>query len=147
MNTINRLPRIFQSVLLLIFTLLVSSTTAEEKPAAPWLQKDVLQAALNIDMDTEQSPKFKVAITRYFNDLNSGIKKLIRRNPPGLKREIKRKKNSVRKHMDQDMAKFLNDEQMTKYHIYRDLLLAKLNGAPIKSGPVTLQDAPTSHTY
>jgi len=147
MNTINQLSRVCRCVLLLLVAVLASHTTAAEKPIPPWMHKDVLQAALNIGMNAEQSPQFKVALSRYFDDLNLGIKKLIRRNPSGLERAIKRKSNSVRKNMDKDMAKFLDEEQMSNYFVYRDLLLAKMSDPVKGSSPSVLPDAPTSHTY
>ena len=147
MNTIKRISRVYRSVLLLLVTLLVGNIAAEEKPIPPWMHKDVLQAALNIDMNAEQSPQFKVALTRYFNDLNSAIKKVMRRNPTGIEREIKRKGNSVRKNMDKDMAKFLDEDQMSKYYVYRDLLLAKISNIGKASTPVTATEAPSSHSY
>ncbi len=129
------------------FILIPANALAEEQAIPPWMHKDVLQAALDIGMNAEQSPQFKVALTRYFDDLNSGINKLIRRNPTGLERAIKRKSTSVRKRMDKDMAKFLDAEQMSRYYIYRDLLLSRMNPNAKVTGPSTLQGAPSSHDY
>ena len=145
MNTIYGSLAKCRYILFAFLALSMASAVAEEQPRPAWMQKDVLQAALNIGMNEEQSPQFKVALTRYFDDLNSGIKKLIRRNPTGLERAIKRKSNSVRKNMDKDMAKFLTEEQMPRYHIYRDLLLSRLDPNAKTPGPSSLQGAPSSH--
>ncbi len=115
---------------------------AEQKP--PWLQDGVIRAALDIGMTAEQSPHFKQALSNYFDNLNNAVHKLIRRNVTNLPREVRRKRNLYAKRMDAEVAEFLTQEQMPRYRVYRNLLLAEMSGtAPSESTENV--EGPASH--
>ncbi|MFT5690903.1 MAG: hypothetical protein ACI92E_000227 [Oceanicoccus sp.] len=107
----------------LVISILFSFTTqaTEKKPA--WLQADVLQSALEIDMTKEQKPQFQKAITAYLTEFQKSFKKIVSgRDTSGMKRKIKRMNKILTKKMDGKMAEFLSEEQMPKYENYRDTL-------------------------
>ena len=115
---------------------------AEQKP--PWIQEEVIQAALEIRMTEEQSPLFRRAISNFFDSLNSAVHKLVRRNVTNLPREVRRKRNVYVKRMDAEMAEFLTLEQMPRYYEYRDLLLAYMTNERRSEPPENLE-GPASH--
>ncbi|MCZ6620199.1 MAG: hypothetical protein O7E57_18935 [Gammaproteobacteria bacterium] len=115
---------------------------AEQKP--PWIQEEVILAALEIRMTEEQLPQFRQAISNFFDSLNSAVHKLVRRNVTNLPREIRRKRNIYVKRMDAEMAEFLTQEQMPGYYEYRDLLLARMSNER-RSEPLENLEGPASH--
>lgn len=104
-----------------LFLVSLVSHAAEKKPA--WLQPEVLKSAIAINMTDEQKPKFQNAITAYLTDFQTSFKKILRgRDTSDLKRKIKRMDKKLMRTMDNSMAEFLSEEQMSKYEIYRDAL-------------------------
>lgn len=132
---------------LLTLLFLSNAVHASAEQNLPWMQLDVLKAGLAIGMNDKQSPQFKTAVSRYLNDMNSVIKKLIRRNPSGLERKIKSKQKILRKRMDADMAAFLSTEQIQKYHVYRDLLIERMLGKKPQSETIRMQNPPSHGGY
>jgi hypothetical protein len=102
---------------------------AAEPPTPAYLQPEVLQAALAIQLNDEQKPQFQKALTDFHNARMEGISLLMRRNnQTDLPRKIKSKTNSLLKKMDKDMAVFLSEEQMLAYMDYRKKLKSNMQG-------------------
>ena len=133
-----------KACLLVVFMFSALPVVADDSLAPPWAQEDVVRAALEIRMTETQSLQFKAAISRYLIDTNTEIRKLVRRNPTGLPRKIRSKKNIMRKRMDAEMASFLTESQMSRYYLYRDLLIAKMENKKLPSDSVKVQ-IPDSH--
>jgi hypothetical protein len=101
--------------------LAVSIQAAEKTPA--WLQPEVIKAAIAIQMNEEQAPQFKVAISDYLNGLTAAINKITTgTDTTNIERRIKRKNKILLKKMDKVMAGFLNPDQIPSYENYRNLL-------------------------
>jgi hypothetical protein len=107
--------------LVLLMFLAVSIQAAEKTP--PWLQPEVIKAAIAIQMNEEQAPQFKVAISDYLNGLTAAINKITTgTDTTNIERRIKRKNKILLKKMDKVMAGFLNPDQIPSYENYRNLL-------------------------
>ncbi|MFT5100899.1 MAG: hypothetical protein ACI9LY_003990 [Arenicella sp.] len=107
--------------LVLLMFLAVSIQAAEKTPA--WLQPEVIKAAIAIQMNEEQAPQFKVAISDYLNGLTAAINKITTgTDTTNIERRIKRKNKILLKKMDKVMAGFLNPDQIPSYENYRNLL-------------------------
>jgi len=100
------------------------SSATQERP--PWLEDDVIAAAIMIDMTEVQRPQFRDSITLFLESLREEVERLVRRGVPNLENAIKRKRKGLVRDMDERMAGFLSDAQMPAYETYRDLLLSKL---------------------
>lgn len=102
---------------------------AAEPPKPAYMQTEVLQAALAIQMTDEQRPQFQQALTKFHNARMEAISLLMRRNnQTGVPRKIKGKTNALLKNMDKDMAVFLTEEQMIAYQDYRTKLKSNMRG-------------------
>ena len=111
--------------ILLTGALLAASAFAEEAeaPKPPWLQTDVLKAALEIGMTEEQRPQFQQAVTNLVNNQLSATNRLLRgNNVSNLERRLKSSTNRQFKKMDKEMAAFLDEGQMERYAVYRDAM-------------------------
>ncbi|HIG43722.1 MAG: hypothetical protein ABGY96_20600 [bacterium] len=112
-------------LILALPVLLVGPTQAADLP--PWAQPDVVMAALEIRMSEDQIPQFREAVSTYISDLTAMVSQVSRgNNATGIERKIRSKNNHLVQKMDERMAEFLSAEQMQKYEIYRDLLLAAM---------------------
>lgn len=111
-----------------------AATSAEVAlPSEPWLQPEVLKAAVNIGMTQEQMPGFRAAVTDLVNNRAKAINKVMKRNNvSNLKRKINVASNRQFRKMDRSMAALLTDEQYPKYMIYRDLLSENMQQATRK---------------
>ena len=117
-------------VLLVLLTLLVSTAFAAEQPRPAFLQPEVLEAAVAINLTEEQQPLFREAVGRFVDGRTKAFNSLMRRNnQTNLPRKLKGRTNSLLKKMDKEMAEFLTEEQMPAYEVYRDKLKANLLGA------------------
>ncbi len=89
----------------------------------------LIQAAIDIQMTDEQIPEFQGEVVDYLKSVGRATQKLLQRNNQhDLEKKIIRKRASLAKKMDKEMAKLLTDEQYPRYEKYRELLLAKLSG-------------------
>ena len=89
----------------------------------PWLQPEVIQAAMAINLSEEQLPLFQQAMTNLVEEHVSESNKLLRRNNvENLKRKIKTATNRAFKEMDRTTAKFLTQDQVAPYLVYCNLL-------------------------
>ena len=96
----------------------------QERP--PWLEEDVIAAAMTIGMSDEQRVQFRESVTVFLESFRDEVERLVRRGVPNLENAVKRKRNALVRDMDERMAGFLSQDQMPPYETYRDLLLSKL---------------------
>ena len=114
-------------LVLMALTFGAAHASNEEAPRPPWLNVDVLKAAIAIDMTDEQKPQFQQAVSDLVNNRAKAINKIMRRNNvTDLRRKLKVASKRQFKKMDKAMAGFLTDEQHPKCEIYRDLLEDKM---------------------
>ena len=109
----------------------VSSPALASEPGAgqerpPWLEEDVIAAAMTIGMSDDQRVQFRESVTVFLESFRDEVERLVRRGVPNLENAVKRKRNALVRDMDERMAGFLNQDQMPPYETYRDLLLSKL---------------------
>ena len=111
-------------ILVLPFALVCTTQAAD---APPWAQPDVVMAALEIRMSEDQMPQFRESVSTYISDLTAMVSQVSRaNNATGIERKIRSKNNHLVEKMDERMAEFLSAEQMQKYEVYRDMLLAAM---------------------
>ncbi|MEQ8693380.1 MAG: hypothetical protein RIC89_21390 [Pseudomonadales bacterium] len=93
----------------------------DQRPA--WLQTDVLQAALDMQLDDTQQAQFRTALTETLDALGKRTRRLLRaNNTTHLKRRIKTTVNRELNKLDDKVAVFLTASQMAKYQVYRQRL-------------------------
>jgi hypothetical protein len=110
-----------------------ATPAAAALPREPWLQPEVLRAAVGIGMTKEQMPDFRVAVTDLVTNRTRAINKVMgRNNVTGLKRKIRVASSRQFRKMDKSMTALLTDEQYPKYEIYRDLLSKNMQTATKK---------------
>ncbi len=115
--------RIYLAVLLLA----ASAAFATDAPRPPWLDTEVLKAALAIELTEEQKPQFQQAVSDLVNNRAKAFNKLLRRNNvTNLERKMKTASSRQFNKMDKAMAGFLSDAQFPRYEVYRDLLEQKM---------------------
>lgn len=121
--------------LLILLPLIIAlpGHAAENKP--PWLQPEVLKAAVNIGLTEAQRPQFRDAITQLAQNQISATNKLLRQNNiADLDRRFTTVINRQFKKMDREMAQFLTPTQLPKYQIYRDTLRAHMTRSTARRG-------------
>ncbi|NKC01438.1 MAG: hypothetical protein GKR90_23475 [Pseudomonadales bacterium] len=144
------------SALLLILTsaFLASSASATESRQAltsgeqpPWLQPDVLRAAVAIELSEAQKPQFQQAISDLINGQIGATNRLLRgNNVSNLKRRIKSSTNRQFMKMDQSVAEFLSPPQFERYQAYRTILRASLNQWVLKRGSTNPDSKGKAHS-
>ncbi|MCZ6658709.1 MAG: hypothetical protein O7C67_15560 [Gammaproteobacteria bacterium] len=92
----------------------------------PWMEPDVLKAAIDIGMNDEQLPQFRTCITEFVDGRTKALNRLLRgHNVTNMDRKIKSRTNSLKRTMNKRMSEFLTEEQYPRYETYRDLLISK----------------------
>jgi len=126
---------------LVLLILLASPLSFAEKatakaPQSPWLQPEVIKAAVGIGLTEEQKPQFRQAVTDLINNQVSATNRLLRRNNiDNLERKLKTASNRQFNKMDKSMQAFLSAEQYTQYGVYRAALKEQMaNAATNRSG-------------
>ncbi len=121
---------------LLLVVTAVFASTADRKPdreTPAWLQPDVLNAALAMQLTAEQRPQFRAVLTETLSELRKKTQKLLRQNnATHLKRKIRTTMRRQLKIMDQQVAKFITPEQQPQYEIYRSRLLEHLQASRLQ---------------
>lgn len=121
----NRTFAIAFFVLLLFFSTPFSLTiSAEETP--PWLQPQVVDAYLAINLAEDQKPKFRDALTSYLQGSNRAVRAAINNNKGNLEREIRRRLKKQINRWNDTARTFLTEEQYPLFEIYRDTLLTTM---------------------
>jgi hypothetical protein len=116
----------------MLFIPLVSQTA---QSSVPWLQPDVLKAAVAIGLTEQQQPLFRDAITRLVENQTSATNKLLRQNNVAdLKRRLTTVTNRQFTKMDREMKDFLTTKQLPQYQIYRDALRSHITRSTVRRG-------------
>ncbi len=124
-----------RQILLVVLMVFSSAALAAEQPRPPWLDTDVLKAALAMELTDEQKPQFQQAVSDLVNGRGKATAKLLRRNNvTNLERKLKTANNRQFKKMDKNVAGFLSDDQYPRYVVYRDLLKQKMKEAGLRGG-------------
>ena len=112
-------------VLLLFFsTSFYLTISAEETP--PWLQPQVVNAYLAINLAEDQKSKFRDALTSYIQGSNRAVRAAINNNKGNLEREIRRRLKKQINRWNDSARTFLTEEQYPLFEIYRDTLLTTM---------------------
>ena len=120
-------------MILLVLTVPIMSLAAQS--TAPWLQPEVLKAAVDIGLTEEQQPLFRNAITHLVENQISATNKLLRQNNiADLKRKLTTVTHRQFKKMDREMEGFLTSEQLPQYQTYRDALHAQMTRSMVRRG-------------
>ena len=111
--------------ILLILAAMPALTEAAQ-PRPPWMQPDVVRAAVDIGMTEEQLARFRTYVAEFMDGRMKAFNNLMRRhNQTNMDRKMKSRTNRLRRRMDEQMSELLNEEQYPKYEAYRDLLMSK----------------------
>ena len=97
---------------------------AQQRP--PWMQPDVVRAAVDIGMTDEQLAQFRSHVAEFMDGRMKAFNNLTRRNNvTNMDRKMKSRTKKLRRRMDEQMSELLSEEQYPKYEVYRDLLMSK----------------------
>ena len=97
---------------------------AQQRP--PWMQPDVVRAAVEIGMTDEQLAQFRSHVAEFMDGRMKAFNNLTRRNNvTNIDRKMKSRTKKLRRRMDEQMSELLTEEQYPKYEVYRDLLMSK----------------------
>ena len=97
---------------------------AQQRP--PWMQPDVVRAAVEIGMTDEQLAQFRSHVAEFMDGRMKAFNNLTRRNNvTNIDRKMKSRTKKLRRRMDEQMGELLTEEQYPKYEVYRDLLMSK----------------------
>ena len=97
---------------------------AQQRP--PWMQPDVVRAAVDIGMTDEQLAQFRSHVAEFMDGRMKAFNNLTRRNNvTNIDRKMKSRTKKLRRRMDEQMSELLTEEQYPKYEVYRDLLMSK----------------------
>jgi len=91
------------------------------------LHPDTKAAARAIGMSEEVKTQFDVIVKEYVEDLESGIKRIIKNNSTKFDSKIRRKNSSLVKTMDKQMAELLSENQWPRYENYQETFQGYLN--------------------
>jgi len=113
--------------LLIAVSIAVIYPSAEAADRAPvWMDRDVLEAARAIDMDDDQLIQFREVVSVFLNQRVNRMNELIRSDSPDIDRKIELAIYQLVGHMNERMAVFLTAEQLSRYEVYRDVLMTRL---------------------
>lgn len=117
---------IVQAAILFCLPLAASAVHAEQQKPA-WAHDDVIEAAIQINMDKAQQDQFRASVAEFLEGYVADVQRLMRgNNQSGLPRKIRSKRRARVSTMDEQMAEVLSEEQLPAYENYRDTLLAKM---------------------
>ena len=124
----------YKSFTTVLFTILLSTSSAQaqiDSPAtAPWMQPEVIAAALQMQLTTDQRVAFHTAISGMVNGQIKATNNVLRRNNvTNLPRKLKMVKRRALNKFDKQMAAILTAEQQPSYQIYLDLLATHMTRA------------------
>ncbi len=101
------------------------STEAADR-APVWMDRDVLEAAQAIDMDDDQLIQFREVVSVFLNQRVNRMNELMQSDSPDIDRKIELAIYQLVGHMNEGMAVFLTAEQLSRYEVYRDVLMTRL---------------------
>ena len=101
---------------------------AQAASNSPFVNPDVVKAAVEIQMSEEQSAEFRKIIGEFADSLGPAFSKLVQRtNPAHISRKWRTKRGRLVKDMNKKMAVVLTEEQYPKYERYVQVLLEKMD--------------------
>jgi len=98
------------------------------KAMPPWMQPDVVKAAVQIGMTPEQQTEFRRLVGNYITDRFAMIQQVISRGGMDLERTIRSKDRGLQSDLDKQMKVVLTKEQWPKYEDYKTVLKSHLKG-------------------
>ncbi len=111
--------------ILLILTAVPALAEAQQR-TPPWMQPDVVKAAVDIGMSEEQLAQFRSHVAEFMDGRMKAFNNLMRRNNvTNMDRKMKSRTKRLKRRMDEQMGELLTEEQYPKYEVYRDLLMSK----------------------
>lgn len=111
--------------MLLILTMVPALMEAQQQ-RPPWMQPDVVRAAVDIGMTEEQLAQFRSHVAEFMDGRMKAFNNLMRRNNvTNMDRKMKSRTKKLKRRMDEQMSELLTEEQYPKYEVYRDLLMSK----------------------
>lgn len=111
---------------LLLILAAVPTLTEAQQQRPPWMQPDVVRAAVDIGMTEEQLAQFRSHVAEFMDGRMKAFNNLMRRNNvTNMDRKMKSRTNKLKRRMDEQMGELLTEEQYPKYEVYRDLLMSK----------------------
>ena len=104
----------------------MGSLTAEEtgeRAGAPWLQPEVLEASVAIEMTVTQQGVFREAVGGFLDSLTTEYVSMMKQQKDDIPRRVKQARSRHARKMDKKMHAVLDDQQYERYLLYRALLL------------------------
>ena len=112
------------ALLLILAAVPILGEAQQQRP--PWMQPDVVKAAVDIGMTEEQLAQFRSHVAEFMDGRMKAFNNLMRRNNvTNMDRKMKSRTKRLKRRMDEQMGELLTEEQYPKYEVYRDLLMSK----------------------
>lgn len=117
----------FAKTLAVLFILAAMPAWVEaQQQRPPWMQPDVVKAAVDIGMTDEQLAQFRNHVAEFMDGRMKAFNRLMRgNNVTNMDRKMKSRTKRLKRRMDEQMSELLTEEQYPKYEVYRDLLMSK----------------------
>ena len=120
------------------------SLTAEEtgeRAGPPWLQPEVLEASMAIEMTVTQQGIFREAVGGFLDSLTGEYISMMKQQKDDIPRRIKQARSRHARTMDKKLRTALDDRQYDRYLLYRALLLTSTDDLVDPPGRAGTQDA------
>ena len=118
--------KIAKTLAILLFLVVMPALEGEAQQRPPWMQPDVVRAAVDIGMTDEQLAQFRSHVAEFMDGRMKAFNNLMRRNNvTNMDRKMKSRTKKLKRRMDEQMSELLTEEQYPKYEVYRDLLMSK----------------------
>ncbi len=118
--------RLARTLVAVFFMAILPAMDGAAQPRPPWMQPDVVRAAVDIGMNEEQLAQFRSHVAEFMDGRMKALNDLMRRhNVTNLDRKMQSRTKRLKRRMDEQMSELLSEEQYPKYEVYRDLLMSK----------------------
>ena len=118
--------RLAKTLAAVLFMAILPAMEGAVQPRPPWMQPDVVRAAVDIGMNEEQLAQFRSHVAEFMDGRMKALNDLMRRhNVTNLDRKMQSRTKRLKRRMDEQMSELLSEEQYPKYEVYRDLLMSK----------------------
>ena len=110
-------------LILVLFFTLAPSVGMAFLAQSPWLQPDVIKAAVDLELDANQLPLFRQSVTELMSNQVRATNRILRaNNVADVQRRLETATKRQFKKLDRSVAKFLNEQQLARYANYRAAL-------------------------